>query len=175
MSAELSVQSADGVTPAGVNRSSIPLSRVRIGAITRLMPSRALIVASALAALTGFSACNRPDWTTPVKAYLSFANALKKGEAKVAWGALSERSKQRLTERSKVIAAVSDGGMSPKPELLLFAGGGTAQEMSEVKLIREEGKDAVLSVVPVEGPAVEVRMVRESDGWKLDVSEMLKD
>ncbi|MBX5484961.1 MAG: hypothetical protein IRZ16_24350 [Myxococcaceae bacterium] len=110
-----------------------------------------------------------------MSAYISFSNALRKGEVNTAWSALSAESQKILTARAKAIADASDGGMSDNPKTLLVSGTGTAPDLKEVTLLRQQGNEAWVSVVPSEGSAREVRMVKESDGWKLDVSDLLED
>ncbi|MGA9524617.1 MAG: hypothetical protein WBV82_24380 [Myxococcaceae bacterium] len=119
--------------------------------------------------------CNRPDFTRPESAYISLARALQKGDVKTAWNAVSTGTRTRLEERAKAISAGSGGSLREEPAALFFGGSEVARPLKEVKLLREEGNVATLSVVPEDGPPREVRMVKEKDGWKLDVSQDLQE
>ena len=134
-------------------------------------PVLVLLIALAVSA-TG---CNRPDFTHPVAAYISLARALQKGDLKTAWNAISTETRTRLEERAKAISAGSGGALREEPASLFFGGSEDSRPLKEVKLLREEGNVAVLSVVPEEGPPREVRMVKEKDGWKLDASPDLQE
>ena len=140
------------------------------------MPGRAtaaaFFVAVACLALIG---CNRPTWSTPDGAYALLVGAVKKGDYKVAWDALSEASKRAIEERSKALAAASGGALEDDPQALFFGSGEQPQPAQKIEVVREEGEVAVISVTPDEGPPRDLRMVKESGGWKLDVSDLLKD
>lgn len=118
--------------------------------------------------------CNRPKWDTPVDAYLSYARALEKKDVKTAWTALSSQTRETLKERSAEVSRVSGGAVKDMPEALFFGGNFATEPVKEVSLVKQEGSVALVSVVPRQGSAREVRMVKEDGGWKLDVSEMLR-
>lgn len=120
------------------------------------------------------TACNRPNWETPVSAYTSFSRAVEKRDINTAWNALSPQTKKILEERSKEIHVASDGGVVNSPKIAFFSGPQTAPAVKEITVVRQEGNEATLSVVPQEGPATEVRMVRDDTGaWKIDLSDKL--
>ena len=131
-----------------------------------------LLVVAAASALAG---CNRPRFDNPLDAYRSIARAVQKGEANVAWGALSEGSRNILEQRARAISADSGGAVGEDARMLFFGSGVQPPMAQELALVSQEGDVALLSVKPEEGPAREVRMVREAGGWKLDVSQLLKD
>ena len=118
-------------------------------------------------------ACNRPKWDTPTDAYMSFARAIKKQDSRTAWSGLSTESKQALEARAKAISESTGGAVRPAPQPLFFGGGFEAPPVRSVKLLSQEGKEARLAVVSEGGAEKEVRMVREEEGWRLDVTDML--
>lgn len=142
-----------------------------VRAITPRIVKRALL-ASTVGLLT-LLACNRPNWDTPVAAYLSISRALQKGDVKLAWSGLSQPTRQVLEHRADEIQQTA-GGERPDPAALMLGGTPTSAQVREVKVVKEEGNVATLSVVPVNGPAQDVRMVKEQEGWKLDLSGMLQ-
>jgi hypothetical protein len=119
--------------------------------------------------------CNRPTWSTPDGAYASFARAVKKGEYNLAWGALSHASRTALENRAKELAAASGGALEDDPKALFFGSPEQPQPIRTIEVVGEEGDVARLSVTPEAGPPREVRMLKESGAWKLDVSHALKD
>jgi hypothetical protein len=137
----------------------------------RLMRGAIVVVVTA-SALAG---CNRPRWDNPADAYRSFGRAVQKAEFSVAWGALSADSRSVLEQRAKDISADSGGAVGEDPRMLFFGSGVQPPVAREVALVSQDGEAAVLKVTPEDGPPREVRMVREAGGWKLDVSQWLKD
>lgn len=127
-----------------------------------------------IAMVAVLSGCNRPNWDTPVSAYLSYARALEKRDVKTAWGALSTETRKVLEARSAEVTKVSGGAVKDMPEALFFGGNFATEPVKEVSLVKQDGNVALLSVVPREGDPREVRMVNEGGAWKLDVSERLK-
>jgi hypothetical protein len=151
------------------------LSDDRFGVITPEMPGRAASVSLVVVAILMVAGCNRPTWSTPEGAYASFARAVKKGEYKLAWGALSETSRTMLEERSKELAAASGGALEDDPQALFFGSVEQPPAARKIEVERQEGIVAMLAVTPEEGPAKKLRMLKEAGGWKLDVSDALKD
>ena len=135
---------------------------------------RAPTLAVAAVAAVLLLGCNRPSWNTPEAAYVSLARAAQKGEHELAWGALSQASRKELEQRSKSLAAASGGALQDDPRALVFGSAPPAQPIEEIKVVRQEDRLAVLAVT-AGGASREVRMVEEEGGWKLDVSEALKD
>ena len=132
------------------------------------------IVAVTAAAALLFG-CNRPSWSTPEAAYASLARAAQKGEQQVAWGALSEESRKKLEQRSTALAAASGGALQDDPRALLFGSAPPAAPIDGIKQVRQDDRVAILAVSAAGGASREVRMVKEEGGWKLDVSDALKD
>lgn len=139
------------------------------------MAARALLHVALAFGVALVVGCNRPRWDTPIDAYKSFARALEKGERNTAWNALSSESRKIVEARSKAVSQASGGAIQDDPQLLVFGGNFTASPIDEVKVVKQEGDVATLSVSPRGGQAREVRMVKEGEAWKLDVSELLKE
>ncbi len=132
---------------------------------------RALLSLAVLALALG---CNRPRFDTPTAAYESFARAIQKGDYDVAWSALSSNTQKLLSERAKEISAASGGSVKDDPAALFFAEGARAPQVSEIKLVREEGDGAVLAVTAAGEATREVRMVKERGGWRIDSEPALR-
>jgi hypothetical protein len=128
----------------------------------------------ALAFAVSATGCRRPDFTRPVESYLSLTRALQKGDAQTAWNGLSHNTQRILEERSKQISTESGGAVREDPAALFFGAGYERKPVKEVKILREEGNEATLSVVPEQGSPHEVRMVREDGRWKLDAGGALE-
>jgi hypothetical protein len=122
-------------------------------------------------ALLALGGCKRPD--TPVNAYTSFHEQLKKGEYKKAYGALSQATRDTLTARTQAMKDASGGTVKAEPYELLFTNSAPPSDVTDVTLVREEGDVATVRVLS-SGQAHEVRLVHEPSGWKIDLSDSLK-
>ena len=131
------------------------------------MRVRTILACLALLAVT--PSCNRPSFDTPTEAYLSFTRALQKGDVSVAYGVLSSESREKLEQRAKEISNASGGAVPSNPTALLVNISQRAPSVTEVKVLKEEGKTAVLSIAAGE-KVQQVRMVREGAAWKLDLA-----
>jgi hypothetical protein len=120
------------------------------------------------------SACNRPRWDTPVNAYLSFTRLMQKEDLKAAYQALSTPTRSVLSERSKALAKTAGGSLRDEPAYHLFTPGLRPPEVTSVEVVKQEENIAVLSVQSG-GQRQEVQMVKEADGWRVDLSNQLKD
>ncbi|MBI3182662.1 MAG: DUF4878 domain-containing protein [Myxococcales bacterium] len=129
--------------------------------------------AFALTLLALCSGCRGPKWDTPEDAYASFAQALERGETKVAYEALSEDTRKAIETRSKEISSASGGAVKDEPALLAFATGHRPQPLTQVKVARREEASAVVSATSG-GETAEVRMVKEGERWKVDLSDSFK-
>ncbi len=118
-------------------------------------------------ALTG--ACNRPNWDSPVSAYQSFLRALAKGEAELAYSALSSDTRALLAKRAEEISAASGGSVRNDPAAIFFVNAAKSPAVREVTLVSQTGDQAVVSVV-AGGKASPVRMVKEAGGWRIELS-----
>jgi hypothetical protein len=133
-----------------------------------MRPSAMPLLLLALLALGG---CNRSG--TPVDAYTAFHEHIRKGDYKQAYAALSQATRDALAARAQALKEISGGQVKAEPYELLFANSVPPSDVTEVTLIREEGDIATVRVLS-SGQAHEVKLVRETSGWKIDVSDSLK-
>src|SRR5512140_1535505 len=122
-------------------------------------------------ALLALGGCNPAN--TPVGAYNSFSDNVKKGDYKKAYEALSQRTRDTLAARTQTLKDASGGSVKPEPYELLFTNSPPPSGVTEVTLVKEEGDVATVRVLS-SGEAREVRLVREASGWKIDLSDSLK-
>jgi hypothetical protein len=85
--------------------------------------------------------CNRPRWDKPDEAYRSFASAVRRGEVKIAWEALSADTRKAAEARSKEMAQASGGSVKDEPMLMFFASGYKPLPQGDVKVAKEEGPE----------------------------------
>lgn len=133
-------------------------------------PAKPLPLLLVLLALGG---CNRPRFDTPVNAYTTFVRLVQRREYKQAYAALSQATRDALTARAQAVAKASGGTVKPEPLDLFFANVIPPSDVEGVSLVREEGDVATVRVLS-SGQPNEVRMVKESSGWKVDLSESLQ-
>ncbi|MHB8877898.1 MAG: nuclear transport factor 2 family protein [Myxococcaceae bacterium] len=119
------------------------------------------------------AACKGPRWDTPEAAYATFAQAMMRGEAKLAYEALSASTHKAIEERSKELSAASGGAIRDDPVLLTFATGVKPRLVTEVKVVKVEGDTATVTVT-AGGQTQEQRMVKEGGRWRVDLSETFK-
>jgi len=118
-------------------------------------------------ALTG--GCNRPNWDTPVSAYQSFLRALSKGEAELAYSALSAPTRELLAARAKQISEASGGSVRNDPAAIFFVNAAKAPPVTDLKVVSQEGEQATLAIA-AGGKTHQVRMVREGGAWRIDLA-----
>ena len=130
--------------------------------------------------LTGalLPACSAPRHDTPVNAYRSFhaaaqAAAQDPRKAAAAFATLSEPTRKALEARASAASEASGGALRNEPAALLFANAKVAPGVPDVQLVREEGDAATVRVASSAGTR-EVRMVRESAGWRVDLTDSLR-
>ncbi len=117
--------------------------------------------------------CRREAPTnSPEAAYRGFIEALQKGNTRKAWSSLSPATRQKAEERSKAIAAASKGVVRDEPELLLFQGTRPGP-LGEVTQVKADDGAAVLRVASASGDR-EVKLVKDSGKWLIDLSETLE-
>lgn len=124
-------------------------------------------------------ACRAPRFDTPVSAYESFHAAAQGAgqdprKAQAAFAALSTPTRQALEARAGAVADASGGVLRNEPVALLFANAKLAPGVPDVHLVREEGDAATVRVTGSSG-AREVRMVKESGSWRVDLADALTD
>ena len=136
----------------------------------RLLATPLLVLALAATLPAG---CNRPRFDTPTDAYRSFHRHAQKEELAQAYEALSTPTREALAARAKAVAEASGGSVKDDPVALFFSNVSRPADVAEVTLASEQGDAATLSVLS-SGERRTVRMVRESTGWKVDLSQALK-
>jgi hypothetical protein len=126
-----------------------------------------------LLALLALGGCNRPRYDTPVEAYRTFHRHAQRGDARAAYASLSQPTQQVLQERARAVAQASDGVVRADAMTFFFANVPPPVDVTEVTLLSEEGDVATVGVVSSAGMS-QVRMVREPSGWKVDLTQSLK-
>ncbi|HXN42094.1 MAG TPA: hypothetical protein VN918_09925 [Myxococcaceae bacterium] len=126
----------------------------------------------ALLVLMPLAACDKPRGNSPVDAYTSFSKAAQRGDYKTAYAAFSQQTQKRLATKSKEISSASGGAIKDDPAALAFSGTTRPEPLTEVKLVREDADRCVLAAV-AGGSTDQVTMVREQEGWKVDLTEKM--
>lgn len=129
----------------------------------------ALLLVVAMVTTVG---CRRAAANTPEGAYRGFIEALQKGQTRKAWALLSPATRERVQERSKAIAAASQGTVRDEPELLLFQGTRPGP-LGEIVQVSADEATALLRVASASGPR-DVRLVKDSGRWLIDLSDTLE-
>lgn len=123
----------------------------------------------------GIFACERPAARRPEElAYQAFAEAVRRGDSAAAWGTLSQRTRQLMEAKAKVVSEASAGVVKDEPALMLFQSGTRPSPAGEVRVLESDGGTAVIEV-SVSGRPHRVVMVRESDRWMVDLSDVLHE
>ncbi len=131
---------------------------------------RAGVLLSLLLVLPG---CRRPAADSPEAAYRTFATALQRADTRRAWALLSPATKENVTARAKAISAASQGVVRDEPEALLFQASRPGP-LGEVTQVKADDTSAVLKVATAGGER-EVKLVKESGRWLIDLSDTLED
>ncbi len=117
--------------------------------------------------------CRREAPTnSPEAAYRGFIEALQKGNTRKAWSSLSAGTRHLAEERSKAISEASKGVVRDEPELLVFQGTRPGP-LNEVTQLKADDTSAVLRVASASGQR-EVKLVKDSGKWLIDLSETLE-
>ncbi len=116
--------------------------------------------------------CQKPQFDTPEQAYSSFALLLQRGDLQGAYDALSKGSKDLIEARARALSEASGGAVHDEPATLAFATGVKPLPLTEVKLVRQEGDQAVVAVTSG-GQTREQSLVREQHRWCVDLSQIL--
>jgi hypothetical protein len=124
------------------------------------------------ALLLSLAGCDKSRSESPADAYTVFSRAAQRGDAKAGYAALSKPCQENLSARAKEISAASGGAIKNDPAALAFSGPPRPDPLSEVNVVRQSGERAVLAVTSTSG-SHQVAMVREEQGWKVDVNEAL--
>jgi hypothetical protein len=126
-----------------------------------------------LLAVPTLGGCNRPSYETPVRAYQTFVRAVQRGDDKTAYSALSQSTQQALQVRAQTAAQASSGAVKADPSAFFFANVVPPPDVTEVTLAGETGDTAQVNVV-FSNVKKQVRMVRETSGWKIDLTQSLQ-
>jgi len=116
--------------------------------------------------------CRPVQEGNPVAAYNAFVETLKKGDLNGAYRQLSTPTRQAVEKRASAIAVASGGLLKPEPASLIFGGGGRAQQLTELTLLNQDGGSATVRA-SAGSFARNIPMVRESSGWKVDLTQWL--
>lgn len=122
--------------------------------------------------LAGATDCRPSQEESPVTAYNSFAEALRKGDLRTAYGYLSAETRQAIEQRTQAVSAASGGVVKGDPATWVFGGVGKAPPLTEVKLLSQDGGTATVRAA-AGSFARNITMVRERTGWKVDLTEWL--
>jgi len=132
------------------------------------MKPRMRLPALALAVLLGLGACAKPPPATPEAAYQAFALALRRGDTKTAYAALSKGTRDAVEARSKELVAASQGLLKDEPALMLFQSGTRPAPLGEVKVVETSDAAAVLEV-----GGTRVKMIKDESGrWVIDLTDL---
>ncbi len=118
------------------------------------------------------AACKRQPANSPEGVYRGFVDAVQRGNTTKAWGSLSKQTQQKVEQRSKAISEASKGVVRDEPRLLLFQGTRPGP-IGEVTQLRADDTSAVLQVASAGGTR-EVKMVKDSGQWFIDLTETLE-
>lgn len=118
-------------------------------------------------------ACAREPADSPEAAYRGFAEALRRGDGRAAYAALSPATKAKVEARTKELSQASGGLIKEDPALVFFQSGTPPRPIGEVKRLSADETAAVLEVAGAAGPQ-QVKLVRESGRWLVDLTEPLE-
>lgn len=130
---------------------------------------RALLAAVVVMAAVG---CRREAPDSPEGAYRGFVEALQRGNPRMAWSMLSPETREQVQARAKAIAETSKGVVRDEPESLLFQGTRPGP-LGEVTRVSADEQRATLRVASASGTR-EVRLVRNSGRWLIDLSDNIE-
>lgn len=120
--------------------------------------------------LAGATDCRPSQEESPVNAYNSFTEALRKGDLKTAYGYLSTETRRAIEQHTQAVSDASGGVVKGDPATWVFGGVGKAPPLTEVKLLNQDGGAATVRAA-AGSFARNVTMVRERTGWKVDLTE----
>ncbi len=116
--------------------------------------------------------CLPAPTNSPEMAYLSFTDALSKGDTTKAWNLLSNPTRTKAEERSKSISLASKGVVRDEPRSLFFQGI-RADQPGRVVKVTADAATAVLKVASASGVR-EVKLINDNGKWFLDLSDSLE-
>jgi hypothetical protein len=122
--------------------------------------------------VAGITNCRPSQEESPVSAYNSFAETLRRGDLKSAYGYLSGETRQAIEQRTQAVSAASGGLVKSDPATWIFGSAGRPPPLTEVKLLSLDGGTATVRAAGG-SLTTNVTMVRERTGWKVDLRERL--
>ncbi|MET0405099.1 MAG: hypothetical protein ABW123_21975 [Cystobacter sp.] len=131
------------------------------------------VISLLLLAMPTLVGCNRPSYETPVRAYQTFVRAVQRGDDKTAYASLSQATQEALQVRAQGVAQASSGTVKADAAAFFFANVVPPPDVTEVSLAAETGDTAQVNVV-FSNDRKQVRMVRETSGWKIDLTQSLQ-
>ncbi|WNG20114.1 hypothetical protein [Cystobacter fuscus] len=131
------------------------------------------VISLLLLSVLPLGGCNRPSYETPVRAYQTFLRAVQRGDEKTAYSALSQPTQEALKQKAQTVANASAGAVKADPVAFFFANVAPPPDVAEVTLAGETGDTAQVNVV-FSQVQKQVRMVRETSGWKIDLTQSLQ-
>ncbi|ATB28002.1 hypothetical protein [Melittangium boletus] len=132
-----------------------------------------LVVSLLLLAVQTLGGCNRPSYETPVRAYQTFLRSVQRGDEKTAYATLSQPTQDALKAKAQAASAASSGAVKADPMAFFLSNIPPPADVAEVTLASENGDVAQVSVV-FSGVTKQVQMVRETSGWKIDLTQSLQ-
>jgi hypothetical protein len=123
--------------------------------------------------LLGACHAERPD---PEEVLRTFLSDLRNGRADAAWAALSESSQKELNTRHEELVKAGAVKTDATPAQLLFEDLGLmmVNPPESIAVASPHGQEVMLRVAIKDGKSADVRMVREGDRWKVDLTGSLK-
>ena len=129
-----------------------------------LLRRAALLLAFAAVA----AGCPAPP-DDPARAFRLFVDRVQAGDTDGAWELLSRDSQEALTDLVKRRSAASGGAIPADPKQALFGSATLARPIEAVEVKQAGEKRAVLAVRHPGGESQDITMVREADGWRLEL------
>ncbi len=130
--------------------------------------------ALALSLFTILSACQQQE-PKPEDKLKTFLGAVRSKRGQEAWDLLSTRTRTELERRAARIAQITQDPRPSKVDVLLFQ----QMEMMTIRIpesitvVSPISATATLRVSLTEGQTAKVEMIKEADGWKVDLLRSL--
>ena len=128
---------------------------------------RSLAVCASLAAPACTSPHAPPPADSPAAAVESFARALQESDASAAWALLSKRTQAEADALAARARGAGDAG--PDSGRAMLFGGALPLGAVMARELASDGGAAVVSVALDGGAARSFEVVREAEGWRLEL------
>ncbi|MFZ5471596.1 MAG: hypothetical protein ACOZIN_19395, partial [Myxococcota bacterium] len=113
-------------------------------------------------------------WDTPEAAYSSFSSAVQRQDFRLAYQALSAKTRKVLETRAVEISKASGGAVRADAALLLFTHNEKPAPLTEVKVLHQKAGATTIAATS-SGQTREVQMVYEEGRWKVDLADHFKE